>query len=423
MMGVDIAVIGAGPAGVVTAIVLVRRGYRVVLCHRPRSYPALEGLAERALTGLRHAGCEHAIASLSQQAARQAYWNGQSFTGNLEWLADRELFDQALLQDTRAAGVAVLDVPLARFEYGSLLLSDGQTVRADFIIDARGRAAPQNSAQLISGPAMTALSQRWRISDKTSAQTLISPFADGWAWLAISDQGWGLLQVFVNTERQKLPPRAKLADFYHSTLADLPFTRQWLDGATPEGPIHARFSQPQYSRTVIAERYLRVGDTAFAIDPLSGHGVYFAISGALTAAAVVHTILSKPENSAVAEQFYRERIEDDFWRMARIGRDFYQQEQRWPEALFWRERQRWPDQQPAHAAPDSFRPRIEKRPVNINGVIELREVIVSADHPRGVWQVAGVELASLLRRLQGGGQVDDPAEKIAQAWLAVRGLL
>ena len=421
----DIVIIGAGPGGSVAAIALAQRGYRVTLLQRPRPYPALEGLAERAVAGLRHIGCERALASLNEQAVRQACWGGQSFRGNLEWLVDRQRFDQALLQDARAAGIEVPQAGLTGFERAGkgwrLHLADTKEFTAEFIVDARGRAAPQED--IIRGPATTALSQRWHLSRQSLAQTLIQPYAEGWAWLALSGQGWGILQMFLSTEQKKLPPKAKLTDYYQGILANLPLIQQELDGAAPEGPVYARFAQPQYNQPIIADGYARVGDAAFSIDPLSGHGVYFAIGGALAAAAAVHTILSKPENTQTAEQFYRERIADDFWRMARIGRDFYQHEQSWPESPFWRERQKWPDQQPAHAEPSRFKPSIEKRPVNADGLIELRDVIVCADHPRGIWQVAGIELVSLLRCLQVGGSIDDPAQKTAQAWLTARGLL
>ncbi|NJN45961.1 MAG: FAD-dependent oxidoreductase, partial [Candidatus Competibacteraceae bacterium] len=134
--------------------------------------------------------------------------------------------------------------------------------------------------------------------------------------------------------------------------------------------------------------------------PLSGHGVYEAIGGGLALAATVNTMLARPQDTATAERFYRERIEDNFLRMARIGRDFYRLEQRWPDQPFWRERAGWPDAEPAHAAPDAEPTRIESRPVNVDGFITLREVIVTADHPRGIWQVEGVPLAALLRELQ-----------------------
>jgi len=429
MQQCDIVVIGGGPAGGATAITLARQGYRVALWQRPRPYPALEGLAERTLIGLRHIGCEQALASLHQQTARQAHWGGQVFEGNPEYLADRERFDQALLQDVAAAGVELMEGKQPRLERSGtgwrLHTASGSSITSEFVIDARGRAVPQPTEPL-SGPATTALSQRWVWPD-CPAQTLISPFADGWAWLARSGQGWGLVQVFVSTARQKLPPKAKLAMFYHAVLDRLPEVQSVLDKARPDGPVQARFAQPQLSPLILDGRYLRVGDAAFAIDPLSGHGVYYALGGALAAAATVHTLLSRPENASAAEQFYRERIEDDFWRMARIGRDFYRLEQRWPDSLFWHERQTWPDDQAAHAIPDDFTARIECRPVNNEGVIEWRDVIVSADYPRGVWQLAGVELAALLRYLQAGGTgVDYPAPptalQAARTWLAARKL-
>ena len=156
-------------------------------------------------------------------------------------------------------------------------------------------------------------------------------------------------------------------------------------------------------------------------------------------AAAVNTLLSKPENAAIAKQFYQQKIEHDFYRMCRIGRDFYRQELRWPDHPFWQQRGHWPDKEPAHPIPDS-KISIAKRPVQKDGFIQTQEVIITTDHPRGLWQVAGIELVCLLRYLQQftddsvslTHRVQRYAEQhvldfencqMATAWLTSRGLI
>jgi flavin-dependent dehydrogenase len=336
------------------------------------------------------------------EVPRSAHWNGETIQANSEWLIERERFDAGLLADLRAADVHIVSGRVRRFsridQHWFIELNDiaEENITADFLIDARGRAAPHSDYFLQRGPLSMALSRLWRLPAATPAMTQVMSFADGWCWYAAGDQGLGSLQIMVSSERQRLPARSQLPAYYAGLLQQIPELSELIETAQPASDIVARYAQPQFTRELIGDHHARVGDAAFAIDPLSGHGIYQAVGGALALAATVHTLLARPDNTAIARRFYRERVESDFLRMARIGRDFYRQEQRWPEPAFWYERSRWPDDEPAHPAAAQDQTRIEQRPVNIDGVIELREVIVTADHPRGVWQIAGVALVPLL---------------------------
>ena len=90
---------------------------------------------------------------------------------------------------------------------------------------------------------------------------------------------------------------------------------------------------------------------------------------------------------------------------------------------------------PVHAAPLSAPAKVAECPVIENGFIARRPVIVTPDHPWGVRQVDGVDLVSLLERLN---QLDGPPDtgalaehtlarpeqvETAIAWLRYRQLL
>lgn len=172
--------------------------------------------------------------------------------------------------------------------------------------------------------------------------------------------------------------------------------------------------------------------------PLSGHGVFVGIGGALAAAPVINTLLRRPEDGAAARRLYSERTGHDFPRLCRVGRDFYRQERRWPESRFWRERRDWPDDRPAHAPLAAAPPRVAEVPVIEDGFVTLREAIVTPDHPRGVWRVDGVELVALLELVEAAMPAprarlrDIAAERTGRApeaigtalgWLHHRGLI
>ncbi|NQD59685.1 FAD-dependent oxidoreductase, partial [Pseudomonas sp. CM25] len=152
--------------------------------------------------------------------------------------------------------------------------------------------------------------------------------------------------------------------------------------------------------------WIRVGDAAMAVDPLSGNGIFQSLSSALQAPVVINTLLRKPERAALAQQFHQQRVEQLFLRFARIGRDFYTQEQGWAGQAFWGQRQGWPDAQPLHLAADWQAVRVERRPVLRDGLVDAAEVVVTADQPLGVWHLQGVELAPVVREIRSGRPVE-----------------
>ncbi len=446
----DVLVLGAGPAGVAAARGLVALGHSVALIGATRPYAAIEGLSERALVALESAGCDEARARVGPEVRRVATWNNETSEANRERLTERQAFDQALRLDATAAGITTMEARVKAVKERpdgwriAARGADGQpiTLEGGFLIEARGRAAPArvpgDGARGQRGPATTALVRRWCLAPDGTAMTAVAAFRDGWCWYVTLGEGSALLQVFVSGGPGALPPRRDLAAFYQGLVAQIPEAAGWLNGATSEGPVEARNAAPRLAGTLIGPRFARVGDAAFAADPLSGHGVFQALALGLALPAVVNTLTRRPTDRALAEAFYRERVEDGFLRMARTGRDFYRQETRWPVQDFWRRRVAWPDARPAHAAPGSAPPRAAERPVSEDGYIRARPVIVTPDYPRGIWRVAEVPLLQLMAFMAETGaaspadmaagfraRADHPpgAVETALSWLAQRGLL
>jgi hypothetical protein len=238
----------------------------------------------------------------------------------------------------------------------------------------------------------------------SSPQSFLTSYQDGWCWLALPGNGEAIVQIVISGSRPELAGKASLDALMTAELEKLPDIRARLGAdARPKGPVAARDSTPICSRQLADANSLRVGDAAYAIDPLSGHGNFEAVGGAMAAAVVVNTLLSRPKSRDVALEFYDERAKSAFLRHARVGRDFYCMETRWRDAPFWQARQDWPDDLPSHAPADGSQPHIKSAPVIENGFIIEREVIVTADQPRGVRVVDNVPVAELLKALQQAG--------------------
>lgn len=414
----SILVLGGGPAGAAAAIALAAMGHRPLLVSAPRRQAAVEGFSDRTMQALETIGFFRALDAVGPKVGRQAFWGEDESRVNAEFVVERGPFDNALLADAEARGVEVLRRRAGRVAYSGgvwrVQFSDGAIRTADFLIEARGRAAPVQSRDRLQGPATVSLARVWRGVDDMPA-TAVAALPDGWAWYASPGGGQGMLQFLVSAAPGDLPKRHGLADRYRELLDKAALPCRWVAGGEAVGGVVVRRANPIGANSPLGDRIIRIGDAAVAPDPLSGHGVYVALGGAQAAAIAVNTLINKPENAALARRFYEERCRLDFMRLCRVGRAFYDQEGRWRDRAFWRTRSEWPDREPPHPPMDAFPARIERRPVVEEGFVVEEEVVVTPDHPRGVWVIDGVPLSALYTILAEGGaqpEIDMLAERL-----------
>lgn len=413
-----IVVLGAGPAGVVTAAGLARLGEAVVLVGEPRRIAAVEGLSARVIEALRGLGFRQAVDTIEAAVPRRVIWNGVPSDANLEQLVDRQRFDRALLADVEALGVAVvrgrvIAIPSTPTGSEVQVVVDGspRSIAARFIVEARGRTAPAAGRPRLRGPETVALAQLWR-GPPASVGVAVESTADGWAWLASLADGRRYLQFVVDADPSALPSKQALTDFCARRFAGLTAGQPFLHGAVPVSEPQARASTAVLNEVVTGEDWIRVGDAAIAVDPLSGNGVFQSLSSALQAPAVIRTMLRSPQRRALARDFHQRRIEQLFHRFARIGRDFYASETRWVDAPFWRARAGWPDAEPLHR---QFRPAdvtVARRPVVRGDEIIEADVVVTPDQPLGMWHLDGVPLADALTAVRQRAPGRAPADAL-----------
>jgi len=423
-----IVVLGAGPAGAATAIGLRRLGYPVTVVSDWRRFAAVEGVSQRVLEGLRHAGLGGALSEAAMPATRQVRWNGEHLQMNQEFLLDRQRFDRALRADLAQAGVTLVEGRIrevARAEGHQVRLDDGQMLQAEFLVEARGRQAPL-AADRLRGPETISLLNVWHDAPGAPASAVES-LDDGWSWMARLADGRCYWQITLDA--QGVPTKAALPEYCATRRRDSALVAE-LFGAQAMEPaqVHARSSTAILAGECVGDDWIRVGDAAMAVDPLSGNGIFQSLSSALQAPVVINTLLRRPERAALARQFHQQRVEQLFMRFARIGRDFYGQEQTRAGLPFWARRGRWPDAQPLHLAADWQSVQVARRPVLREGFVDEAEVVVTADQPLGVWHLQGVELAPVVRAVLAGQALDEVMSSHSEAqrmmlrrWLAEQG--
>ncbi len=316
----EVVIVGAGPAGAACAILLARLGHRVTLTDRatfPRPKPCSEylnpatvGLLDQCgvLDTLRAGGAQPLLGSRVFARGRGSltgrFQDAPGSTGPLAGLAvTRTVLDAALVDAARRAGATVLERTQTRellYERGAVAgvvveEQSGETraLRARVVIGADGLrsvVARRIGRRQYGHPSRLAL-----VAHLTAPASL-----DGHAEMHLGERGYvGLNRVGPGLANVALvvPPRVArdasgdVGRFFFAELARYPALAGRFDPASLRQPIQVTGPFAAWSRDVIADGALLVGDAADFFDPFTGEGIYRALRGAELAAGVIDPAL------------------------------------------------------------------------------------------------------------------------------------
>lgn len=404
----DIAIAGGGPAGAVAAILLARAGARVTLAEAGGRGSWVEGAGLRLVAALRAQRLR--VEGLGPLVERQVDWGVLSGQPNREHMLSRPVFDEGLQEQAVAEGVTLVRAPVRRVRRGVLELSDGHEIRAGLVIEARGRRAPVAEGRLRGVPTVSIAAE----AGPVTADAEVRALPGGWLW-RIGDGARGWTQVTVDAGAARDPAAV---------------WRAMTGMEAAPGALTVRGSELRLSAPDLDPDTPRIGDAAVAMDPLSGHGMFWALASALMAVPLASALIDG--QAALAARFYRDRVVSTFERQARVGRDFYRASGL--DGPFWTARSLWPDETAAEPLPPE-KPHLERRVIVRGGRLAEAEVLVTPQDPEGAAFVGGVEIAPVLARL-GRGPMPDRAAFAARIlpetppetagrifdWLAERGI-
>jgi len=288
-------------------------------------------------------------------------------------------------------------------------------IDTDYLVDASGRWSVLGGRKQRAGDRTLAIYGYWR-GRFLPCEPKIESAPEAWYWGVPLPDGTYNVMAFVGLAAYRSQRFASLSAAYDKFIGRTSLMAGMLD-ARLVGPVRATDASAYLDPDNIGPGWIKIGEAALALDPLSSTGVQNAITTALSGSIVVNTLLRRAEQAETAMQFYRTRL-----------RQFSQRHQRWAAELyatalprhrrpFWEARAASPV---AAAEPIPARFDLDRPPPNAlrvglaSGVILEEEPCIIGDfiaprlalrHPnleRPVAFVGGSEVAHLLRPLYPG---------------------
>ncbi|WP_119629084.1 flavin-dependent monooxygenase QhpG [Methylocaldum marinum] len=343
----DVVVLGAGPAGTSAALRLAALGHRTALVERsdfPRPHvgESLSPGIGNILDYLGLPGLATAASGLSDLPG-WLLWDDPEPRPILPeqrgpaCMVDRARFDALLLDAARTRGVAVLQPArlLASERNGDtwrLTIRHGAAemrLHTRLLLDATGRAGQRPRRRLPLSAETLSICARVEAGTLPHA-THIEALPEGWLWGSPHPAGDYRIMAFVDPVNS-LRPAARL-----SALLE----RSRLFNAA-QGRVTAVLVRPATAHCDAEpwrEGRIKLGDAAFALDPLSSSGVEKAMRFALQTVIAVNTLLREPTSTELAREFYEDRLTQAVITHGRWTAGYYARAFGMAEQPFWQAR-------------------------------------------------------------------------------------
>jgi geranylgeranyl reductase family protein len=308
-------VVGAGPAGSMTALHLARKGHRVLLVDRqafPREKVCGDALIPDSIAGLKRAGLWETIRAEGFSPALAVAYSPSRHSMQVpgDYLTiKRERLDHLLARSAASDGALFCKGRVASLtkEAGGVALAfegDNRPFRARIAVVATGAdVALTQSLDLVERPAASAVAMRCYVRSSMDLDRLVVAYdrstLPGYAW--IFPMGKGEFNVGCGVVSRYIGQGVNLREVYERFTHEFPLAKELMakaDGATPLKGAKLRCGL-QGTRPTDGAAVLAVGETIGATFPYTGEGIGKAMETGEKAAELVHQALEEGRNDAL----------------------------------------------------------------------------------------------------------------------------
>ncbi len=317
----EIAVVGAGPGGCWSAILLARRGHNVTLIdpQAPWEKPCGGGITTKALQQFKIFATDLPRKDVEKITVFFGDQNSVSITPPLPLaVVSRKEMGRYLLDEASAAGVRFLHERVTQIQAIAArwhLKTRESALEADFVVGADGATSfVRRSLGTALGPEDLCITLGYFIPIEVPGTMKIYfvPSLEGYIWSFPRPDHISYGLISRSGPGRTAKARELLSNFI---LADLG-AEVMEDAVFYSAPVPCLRANSWNKNVVAGDRWALVGDAAGLVDPITGEGIYFA----LRSAEILAESMDTPGQyaKAVAQEIGRELA-----RAARMYRKFY----------------------------------------------------------------------------------------------------
>ena len=346
----DVIIIGAGPAGSTSALLLARQGFKVVVLEKakfprfhigesilPQNFPLVQELGlEEALFRLPHLkkyGAEFGMGD--DHNTTRFNFDSALIPGSNTFNVERAYFDKMLMDEASAAGAEIREETsvksIEKLTHGdcSVIIDGGEMLSAKIILDASGHGTvvgrhlglrkPVADANLHKVAYLEHFDHVERLPGAEDGHPTIIMTTEGWFWLIGLNEKTTSIGFVAHPDfikRVNVPANRML----QWAIARCPVVRHRMRDAV--GPatnqVLADFSYT--CKPIAGDGYFMVGDAGCFLDPIFSTGVTLAMKGAQQAVRHTTALLKNQTSPETARREYIDFVEGStsvFWRLIR----------------------------------------------------------------------------------------------------------